>query len=175
MRATPSSAICDAGATRQSPRWRRTRAGVVLVAVVVLGLWLGEGRAEAACSIQVAATVSFGSYNVFSATPLYSNGTIRIKCTANERNLQVSLGKKAADTFTARRMTAGSDVLLYGLFQDAACTIAWGDGTGGSQPYIVANPPNGQWTSYTVYGRIAPGQDVPGGSYSDTVVVTVLW
>jgi spore coat protein U-like protein len=174
--ATVSSAgaVCHIGARRESPRRRRICGAVVAAAVAVLTLWLGEGRADAACSIQIAATVSFGSYDVFSASPLYGNGTIRVRCLL-EQNIHVSLGKKAADTFTARRMTSGSNVLLYALFQDAACGIVWGDGTGGSQYYHIPNPPNAQWTSLTVYGRVTAGQDVPAGSYSDTVVVTVLW
>jgi spore coat protein U-like protein len=92
-----------------------------------------------------------------------------------EQNIRVSLGKKAAETFTARRMTSGANLLLYALFQDAACSVVWGDGTGGSQYYPIPNPQNGQWTSYIVYGRVTAGQDVGAGSYSDTVVATVLW
>ena len=150
------------------------RGALVVAALALLTLWLGEGRSDAACSVQIAATVSFGNYDVFSATPLYGNGTVRVRC-VSELNIRVSLGKKAADTFTARGMKSGSNTLLYALFQDAACSIVWGDGTGGSQYYVIPGPLNSQWASLPLYGRVPAGQDVPAGGYSDTVVVTVLW
>ena len=37
----------------------------------------------------------------------------------------------------------------------------------------VAAPASKAAVAYTVYGRIAAGEDVPAGNYSDTVVATV--
>ena len=64
-----------------------------------------------------------------------------------------------------------STFLTYDLYQDSGRTIRWGntatDGLdGGVAPSRDPRP-------FTVYGRVAGGQDVAEGAYQDTVVVTV--
>jgi spore coat protein U-like protein len=73
-------------------------------------------------------------------------------------------------------MIFGSSHLNYNLYLDSAYTQIWGDGTGGT----VTKSDNiggllGSSISYTVYGRLPGGQNVPAGVYSDTVFVTVIY
>ena len=68
-------------------------------------------------------------------------------------------------------MTDGaSNYLSYELYSDAARTTVWNTGAGlynpGAAPSKVAR-------NFTVYGRVTSNQDVPAGSYNDTVVATV--
>lgn len=72
------------------------------------------------------------------------------------------------------RRSAGSDLLDYNLFTDPAMTRIWGDGTGGT--YVV-NRRVRTWRVrwIRVYGRIPAGQDVPAGSYTDNVRVTIFY
>ncbi|HET8562425.1 MAG TPA: spore coat protein U domain-containing protein [Candidatus Binatia bacterium] len=56
---------------------------------------------------------------------------------------------------------------------DAARTLIWGDGTGGTYVYSVTNPPLNQNVTVTVYGRIPPRQNVRAGSLSSTVSVII--
>jgi spore coat protein U-like protein len=67
----------------------------------------------------------------------------------------------------------GAERLLYNLYLDAARTIVWGDGTGGSQtgPMVTTRGAGGTTTAY-VFGRIPAGQDVAAGVYGDTIRVT---
>ena len=131
-------------------------------------------RAEAApnCSISTTA-VSFGVYNVFSATPTDSTGTITFKCTGNASNITVTLSKGTSTTFTPRTLTSGSNTLNYNLFTDAARSTIWGDTTSGTSRYVNASPANNQNIVVTVYGRITAGQDVSAGSYSDSITATI--
>ena len=46
---------------------------------------------------------------------------------------------------------------------------------GGTAASDVPHTGTGTETSLTVYGRIPAGQNVPAGSYSDTVVATVTF
>ncbi len=63
--------------------------------------------------------------------------------------------------------------LNYNLYLDAARTTIWGDGTGGTQVYSNANPPNNTNVTVTIYGRIPASQDVSAGSYTNTVTATI--
>ena len=68
------------------------------------------------------------------------------------------------------------DQLDYGIFQDAAHTIIWGDNTFGTTPLVQALPLTGNVTyNYTPYGRIFSGQYVTAGSYNDVLTVTLLF
>jgi spore coat protein U-like protein len=134
---------------------------VVLVALPAL----------AACTISTTG-VSFGTYNVFATSPLDSTGSVTYRCTGNA-SLTVTLDKGGAATFNPRRMSSGSQALGYNLYLDASRTTPWGDGTGGSQLYSNPSVPNNQNVTVTIYGRVAPGQDVSAGTYSNTITATI--
>jgi spore coat protein U-like protein len=127
--------------------------------------------AMAECTISATA-VSFGTYNVFSAAPLDSTGTVTFRC-GNENNITIYLNRGGAATFDPRRMLKGSEALNYNLYRDAARTTIWGDGTAGTQIYTNANPPNNQHVTVTIFGRIPAGQDVSAGSYSNIITATI--
>jgi spore coat protein U-like protein len=71
-------------------------------------------------------------------------------------------------------MVSGADQLFYNLYLDAARTIIWGDGTGGTQSFFIGNPQgNNQDLSVPMFGRIPASQNVKVGAYTDTVTVTL--
>ena len=71
-------------------------------------------------------------------------------------------------------MTGGASLLTYNLYSDAATTIVWGDGSAGSTANTTEALSGNHPTSIlTVFGRLDAGQDVPAGSYSDMVVITI--
>jgi spore coat protein U-like protein len=146
----------------------------LLIGLALLWVQPGlAGRAEAACSLSVTGGVAFGSYNVFSASPLDATTTIAYRCGPQDQNIAVWLSTGTSGTFAYRTLVSGSNVLRYNLYLDAACTLIWGDGTGGSSAYYIADPPKNVWVDLTVYGRAPAGQDVPAGSYTDTITVTL--
>lgn len=134
---------------------------------------------SANCTISTA-PVAFGAYDPVSAnatTALNGSGTITVTCTSGSTGT-ITLGQGSnpaggsTDAAPARQMKdAGTDVLAYALYQDSGRTTVWGNtaGTG------VADVGTGAVQNVTVYGAVAAGQNVPAGSYSDTVLATVTF
>lgn len=125
------------------------------------------------CTISTVIPVAFGTYNVFAATALTVTGSIAVSCTGSG-NAVVTLDKgQHSNSFASRAMqrTGGGDLLTYNLYTDASATTVWGDGTGGTTTQkLTGNNPS---ATLTVFGNAGAGQDVPAGSYTDTVVITV--
>lgn len=134
---------------------------------------------SANCTISTSA-VAFGAYDPVSAnaaTPLDGTGGVTVTCTQGA-STTITLGQGSTpkagstDAVPLRQMgDGGANRLEYFLHQDAAHTTAWGNtaGTG------VAHTGTGTATSITVHGRVSAGQNVPSGSYADTVVATVTF
>jgi spore coat protein U-like protein len=148
-----------------------------LASVLVLaatGTLCGAGAARGAqisCTI-TAVGVSFGTYNVFSASPLDSTGSVSYVCVGNNPGdrITIDLSRGGASTF-ARRMLKGAEPLSYNLYLDAGHATVWGDGTTGSSRYGPVQPLSSD--TRTIFGRIPAGQDASAGAYSDTVIVTI--
>jgi spore coat protein U-like protein len=157
----------------------------LLLSVLCGGAVVG-GKAEAACSIlslcscsASASGVSFGNYDPLSATATDSTGTVTVACTfvgSITGSYDISFNQGMTGTYAARALTKTPSILTYNLYTTTARNQVWGDGTAGTQKVtgtlfgILANTQN-----FNVYGRIPAGQNVPGGVYNDTIVVTVAY
>ena len=115
----------------------------------------------------------FGAYD-----PLGSNATavldaatdINLTCTRNSRaTIVMDEGRGGGRPGDERGLVLGNDRLTYQIFSDSARTQVWGRGAAAVQ--ISATKSGRQ--QLTVYGRIAPGQEVPAGTYIDVVTATV--
>jgi spore coat protein U-like protein len=144
---------------------------LILLALVVDTLYASDAHAQA-CTIS-ATSVNFGSYNVFNGSPTDSTGTVTYRCNGSAHNITIGLTQGAGASFNQRQMQKGSESLTYNLFVDASRTNIWGDGTGGTSVYSIANPPNNTNVNLTVYGRVTAGQDVSAGTFSDTVTAVI--
>jgi spore coat protein U-like protein len=147
----------------------------ILIALLISTTSAAQARA-ASCTIASVAGVVLGTYDVFDATPVDSTGTITYECTGvvGTDTVQITLSAGDAGTFATRAMSAGAETLSYNLYVDAARTTVWGDGTSGTATYGPILPAEGE-TPVTVFGRAPAGQDAAAGSYSDTIVVTVIF
>ena len=147
---------------------------LVLVTVMTIGTPSTARAALQNCTIGTVVPVAFGTYNVFAATALAVNGSIAVSCGGSGSG-SVTLDKgQNSSSFVSRAMkrTGGATLLTYNLYTDAATTIVWGDGTGGSTTQTLSGN-NNLSVTLTVFGKMGAGQDVPAGSYTDTVVITV--
>lgn len=134
---------------------------------------------SANCTITTSA-LAFGSYDPVSAhasSPLDGTGAVNVTCTSGSSGA-ITLGQGAnsdtgsTDDAPLRRMTDGSTSFLsYSLFQDASRTEIWGNTSGTGVTHVGTGTEN----AITIYGRVSAGQNVPAGSYSDTVVATVTF
>ena len=139
--------------------------GLVLVAV--------PGFAAAACTISSNGVV-FGSYNVFTNSPLDGSGSVTFQCAPLATNIQVQLNRGGAPTFSPRQMRRGADTLDYNVYLDVTRTIVWGDGTGATQVYSALIAPMIDIV-VPMYGRVPPRQNIPAGSYADTIIATIVF
>jgi spore coat protein U-like protein len=123
----------------------------------------------AANCVLTAGSLAFGAYDPLVAndtTPLDQTGTFTIRCVKGV-TADVGLGDGLN---TGRQMSdGGTELLDYELYQDAGRTTVWTDAGAGRYSYTAANR---SATTLTIYGRVAAGQDVAAGSYTDTVVAS---
>ncbi len=131
------------------------------LALAAIALAAIATRASAAgCNVTVNA-IAFGAYNPF-AGPRDATGSVAFHCTAPASWISLDAGQSG--DVNDRRMTSGGEALHYNVYSDAARTQVFGSmSVGGGQQ------------TFTLYGRIAGGQAVPPGAYSDTLVVTVWY
>ena len=163
--------------------WARAMAAIVAFFGAMI---LVPSPAQAACnplsfcSCTVTATgVSFGNYNPLSSSNINSTGTVRVRCTlvaAFSGSYMIDLSTGSSNTYTQRTVRHGASSLGYNLYTNSARSQIWGNGAGGSSNItrsfaaILAID-----RTETVYARIPPSQNVPGGVYSDTITVTVTY
>jgi spore coat protein U-like protein len=124
------------------------------------------------CSITVP-DFDFGSYDphsVNSATGIDAVGSnkISVKCTGGS-GPQVALNDGANVLTGQRRMKNGSAYLNYELYSDSGYGSPW------RTAYVSLSPaPAGLVDAeYDLYGKIDRGQNVPVGTYTDTITATV--
>jgi spore coat protein U-like protein len=149
----------------------------IVTASAILGgifyLTIFVGAVDAACSLTSTSMV-FGTYDVLVTTPLDTTGSLIYRCTQREHGIMITLDRGGATSFATRRMINGSEQLLYNLYLDAARTVIWGDGSGGTQAYLIHNPQgNNQDLTVPIFGRIPARQDRGIGTYTDTIIVTL--
>lgn len=124
------------------------------------------------CTINTAA-ISFPAYDpvVANATAaLDGEGRVTVACTKGVVPT-IALGSGANASGGTRRLASGADLLTYEIYQNSGHTTVWG-GSGGAVLTPVAAPSRTP-RDFAVYGRIAGSQDVPAGTYNDTIVATV--
>lgn len=129
------------------------------------------------CTISAGA-LSFGAYDpsvANASSPLDGSASISVLCTLGAAaSVELGQGSNAdagsSDAAPLRRLADGSgNFLSYALDQDASHMVLWGNtsGTGSAQTGTGASE------SITVYGRIAAAQNVPSGSFTDSVLATI--
>ena len=148
----------------QTPRLRHS-----LAATIMCLLFTYQGAHAVNCSVS-STPIGFGTYDVFSSSNLDTTGSVRVKCAPGNTTYTISLQAGLNGSINNRKMqnSSGNGKMNYNLYIDAARSIIWGDGTGGTVT-VTNNSPK----SITVYARIPAGQNVSTGSYSDSVTVLV--
>lgn len=117
-------------------------------------------------------SLDFASYDPTSPTNLDQSTTLSVLCTVGTSfTVGLNAGATSGATVTTRKMANGSDRLNYALYQETARTNNWGNTPGTDTPAAIVAPTTA--STLTVYGRVPAGQNVPIGTYTDTVTVTV--
>lgn len=131
---------------------------------------------SASCTI-AASALSFGAYDPIganAASPLDAQADLTVQCTNGAAaSVVLDLGQNtnggSADDPKRQMSDGGSNFMSYDLFSDAGHTTIWGNSTNSD----VAYTGTGASEALTMFGRIPAGQNLPAGSYADTVLATI--
>ncbi len=149
---------------------------LILLAAVAIGIFPLRAQAQlSSCSVSLL-PVSFGTVDASSPTTTTGTGTITVTCTGLSLfSYTIRLSTGGSGSFASRRMQSGGNQLQYNLYRDITRTQVWGDGTGGSYSVTGTIVILGVSIPYPVYGSIPGNQNVPSGTYADTIQVTVTY
>lgn len=161
----------------------RNLTGVSALTLMIIGIAAPASAQSQSANLSVGATVtnnctisatavSFSAYDPVVANAsanLDGDGRVTVACTKGASpSIALGLGSNASGS--ARRLAAGTERLTYELYQDSNRSTVWNTTTGVYTPVAATSKAP---RDFTVYGRIASGQDVAAGTYSDTIVATV--
>jgi spore coat protein U domain-containing protein, fimbrial subunit CupE1/2/3/6 len=129
------------------------------------------------CSI-TSAPIAFGAYNTVTGVQVDNQGSVTVSCTLDADSV-ITLGQGANDANGSaaapqRRLvsaTNAAEFLDYQLFQETGRTTVWGNTAGTGVAYTGI----GSTEVVDVFGRIAAGQNVAEGTFTDTVVATITF
>jgi spore coat protein U-like protein len=168
-----------------STRFQLTTAAIVGAALALSAVSTRVEAASANATLAVSASVSnnctistsplaFGAYDPIGANAsgnLDATGTVTIACTKGAATtIGINLGNSASGS--TRRLTDGSgNYLTYEAYQDSGRSTVWGNS--GTDLLTPSAAPSKAARSFTVYGRVSSNQDVPAGTYGDTLTATV--
>ncbi len=130
-----------------------------------------------ACTIS-ATPLNFGSYSSSAPSDVTGSTVVSATCSGSPTNpVTVTVGGGGgygAGTYGFRSMQDGaSDHLCYGLYTTSGYTPNSDITNGGSANSISLSGGTG---SMTIYGAVTKGQTTaPGGSYTDTVLLTATY
>lgn len=149
---------------------------------------LPMGPASASCTgLNCTCTISadpldFATYNPLNSTNVDAVGNVSITCGAlvlgANISYEVTLSTGASGDSLNRNMSNGSDIMSYNLYTDSGHTAVWGDGTGGTSTIMNSYTLSLIFSTtddFPVYGRVPSGQNIQAGSYSDSIVATVIF
>jgi spore coat protein U-like protein len=123
---------------------------------------------EASCTLN-GGTLDFGPYR--SEESKQARTSISYRCPEGmEISLSMGPGREADGPARAMQRDGGDGALRYQLYQDAGRSQVWGDQ---GDALTIPSTDDGE-TSVDVFGVIEAGQEVPPGTYRDTVVITLV-
>lgn len=134
------------------------------------------------CVVNSAGALAFGSYNPLNATNTTGSSVISVNCTKGDAYTIALNDGLYGTSDTTRAMSDGAtptpDKLAYQIYTNNTYTTVWNSScTAGNNcaSGTGAGPGVGNAQTYTVYGSITAGQNVPANSYSDTITLTVTF
>ena len=138
---------------------------------------LAVPAAGQACTVS-ATGVAFGTYDSITPAPDDGVGSVILVCHPNVHSAEVQLGAGLSGSYAPRRMRNGVILLDYNLYTSTARNIVWGNGSGGTVTVTLTGgtvTAGSRTFNRPIYGRIPAGQAVAMGTYTDTIVVTVVF
>ncbi|QTC92242.1 spore coat protein U domain-containing protein [Brevundimonas goettingensis] len=150
----------------------------LIIVTVLLTLPTVPAAAQSgACRISVTG-LTFAPYRSLNASPTTNIGRLEVFCLPGEGSAAVpvvTLSAGRSGNYVDRTMTAGSSELHYNLYAEPTRRLVLGDGTAGTVAFPAPRTRTIGRASWPIFGVIPPGQRVPAGSYSDTLLIEVAF
>jgi spore coat protein U-like protein len=134
-----------------------------------------QAQVSANCNFASSNTMDFLSYDPADANataPLGGSVAVTVRCTKGANvTIGIDTGAHAgAVAGSTRAMQFGTNYLGYDFYKDSTYTALWTNAGAGLYSFVSAsnNP-----ATVSAYGRVPGNQDVPAGTYTDTVVVWI--
>lgn len=124
------------------------------------------------CSVTTSG-VQFSGYDPSASnasTPASAAGSVTLACTQGSAPV-IGLSYGTHQSGATRRASDGANFIAYQLYKDGGHTQPWGDA--GSEALNAGPSASKQPRSFPVHGQVPAGQNVPSGTYADTIVVSV--
>lgn len=148
--------------------------------MMVLLIGVSDAHAQVSCMTSIS-PLNFGAYRPFVNSHTDSVGSISLNCSGNTATTipyEIRLSPGQSGSIYDRALTGGDNQseLSYQLYVDPGYSIIWGDGvTGASASGLIPSSLLMGTSTKNVYGRIEKQQTVETGTYSDYVVVSVIF
>jgi spore coat protein U-like protein len=172
------------GSGNEPARGLVMRSALVLLMGCLLQAVISNAQAAVTFTCTVSASsIAFGNYNPLSPTGDAAVGSWTVTCNAIGSGTATVAGTLSLSTglsgrYSARTMKSGTNALQYNIYLTPSYTQIFGDGSAGTfAPSDSGTVTAGQVYQVTgnMYGFMPPSQDVPAGSYLDSIVVTVTY
>jgi spore coat protein U-like protein len=131
------------------------------------------------CNFTSTPTMNFASYDpadLNATAALAGSIGVNVRCTQGAVvTIGIGDGLHAGTVVGSNRaMQLGvtTNRLGYDFYHEGTFTTLWTNSGGGLYSHTAVN---NQPATVMIYGRVPGGQDVPAGTYDDTVVVTVTY
>ncbi len=144
--------------------------------VLALALMTVSNFVMAESCVINATSLQLGSYDPITRQSVDSYSEIHLNCDQGVMfRIRLDPGAHAASSFQPRKLRAlnGVGTLAYNLYTDSSRTRVWGDSTGNTDIKVGIGTGNSQ--TLIIYSRLLARQNVPAGTYTDTVVINVDW
>jgi spore coat protein U-like protein len=157
------------------------RSLLLMAAALVAALPRPALASCAACTCSASTTsLNFGTYDPASSTPTLATSSVSVNCFSfvvlMVGTIDIGLTSGASGTATTRALMNGTSRLNYNLYEESARTTIWGGlGSGGQLETLTIGGLLTYTKQLTAYGSIPARQWVKPGTYSDSVVVTVMF
>ena len=155
---------------------------LAIAIVAMLATHAPPASAAYTCSVSADGSINFLTYDPL-APDATASGSVTLVCRHvsggnNFVNWSMSLSNGSSGNCNARQMqrqTAPAATLSYNIFHNSTSAI-WGSFSCGTPVSATAQINNGSpvfSTTQTMRGVLPAGQNVPSGTYLDTLVLTV--
>lgn len=165
-----SSIVMVAGLAQASPMDT-----FMVSATITPGCLVNQEIPSNGVQLGIIGSLAFGAASALSqetrSASLVTSGSFTLSCTPGiSLTLRIDGGQQPAGERQLKR-TNGNEVLAYQLYQDAAFQSVIGIG----QPVSVDTSTTPDNITLPVWGRVMLPGNLPAGSYSDELVVTLEW